>query len=175
MRLTNKVIVVTGATRGIGRAIAEACGEQGGKIVICSRHEEAVNETVDVLKKKGIEISGIAADVAKGADLKKLIQHSIDKWGKLDVWVNNAGLSSGMRAIHELSEQEIKEIIDVNLTGTLVACKLVLTYFIRNNGGIIINMGGRGSSRDASPFLTTYAATKAVVVSLKIVWLMDFV
>ena len=166
MELANKVIIVTGATRGIGRAIAEACGKQGGKIVICSRHEEAVSETVDIFKKKGIEISGIAADVSKGADLKKLLQHSIDKWGKVDVWVNNAGLSSGMRAINELSEEEIKEIIDVNLTGTLIASKLILPYFIRNNGGILVNMGGRGSSGDASPFLTTYAATKAAVGSL---------
>jgi dehydrogenase/reductase SDR family protein 4 len=166
MKLENKVIVVTGATRGIGRSIAEACGKQGCKIVICSRHEAAVNETIDILKNKGINITGIAADVSKGADLEKLLQHAIDKWGKVDVWVNNAGLSSGMRAIHELSEQEIKEIIDVNLAGTLMACKLLLPYFVRQNGGIIINMGGRGSSGDPSPFLTTYAATKAAVVSL---------
>jgi NAD(P)-dependent dehydrogenase (short-subunit alcohol dehydrogenase family) len=162
----NKVIVVTGATRGIGIAIAEACGKQGGRIVICSRHEAAVNETIDILKNKGISVTGIATDVSKGADLEKLLQHAIDKWGKVDVWVNNAGLYSGMRAIHELSEQELKEIIDVNLTGTLIACKLVLPYFVRQNGGMIINMGGRGSGGDPSPFLTNYAATKAAVVSL---------
>ena len=78
MKLENKVIVITGATRGIGRAIAESCGNQGGKIVICSRHEEAVNETVDTLKKKGISISGITADVSKGTDLEKLLQYSTD-------------------------------------------------------------------------------------------------
>ena len=166
MKLENKVIIITGSTRGIGRAIAESCGKQGGKIVICSRREEAVNETVDTLKKKGINISGITADVSKGTDLEKLLQHSIDQWGKVDVWVNNAGLSSGMRAIHELHEQEIKDVINVNLTGTLIACKLILDYFIKNNGGIVINMGGRGSNGNASPFLTTYAATKAAVVSL---------
>ena len=166
MKLENKVIVITGATRGIGRAIAESCGKKGGKIVICSRHKEAVNETVDTLKKQDIIISGIAVDVSKSTDLEKLLQHSIDQWGKIDVWVNNAGLSGGMRAIHELNEQEIKDVINVNLTGTLIACKLILDYFIKNNGGIVINMGGRGSNGNASPFLTTYAATKAAVVSL---------
>ena len=129
MKLENKVIIITGSTRGIGRAIAESCGKQGGKIVICSRHEEVVNETVDTLKKKGISIFGMVADVSKGTDLEKLLQHSIDKWGKIDVWVNNAGLSSGMRAIHELNEQEIKDVINVNFTGTLIACKLILDYF----------------------------------------------
>lgn len=57
-------------------------------------------------------------------------------------------------------------VINVNLTGTLIACKLILAYFTKNNGGIVINMGGRGSNGNASPFLTTYAATKAAVVSL---------
>jgi NAD(P)-dependent dehydrogenase (short-subunit alcohol dehydrogenase family) len=166
MKLENKVIVVTGATRGIGRSIAEACGRQGGKIVICSRHEAAVNEIIDNLKNTGISITGITADVSRYADLEKLLHHAIDTWGKVDVWINNAGLSSGMRAIYELNENEIKEVIDVNLTGTLMSCKLVLPYFIRQNGGIIINMGGRGGQGDASPFLTTYAATKAAVVSL---------
>jgi NAD(P)-dependent dehydrogenase (short-subunit alcohol dehydrogenase family) len=166
MKLENKVIVVTGGTRGIGRAIAESCGRQGAKIVICSRHEAAVNEAVDTLQQQGISVSGIAADVSKSADLEKLLQHSIDKWEKVDVWVNNAGLSGGMRAIHELNEQEINEIIQVNLAGTLLACKLVLAYFIKNNGGIVINMGGRGSNGAASPFLTAYAATKAAIVSL---------
>ena len=118
MKLENKVIFVTGGTRGIGRAIAESCGRQGAKIVICSRHE-----AVDTLQQQGISVSGIAADVSRSADLEKLLQHSIDKWGKVDVWVNNAGLSGGMRAIHELNEQEINEIVQVNLAGTLLGCK----------------------------------------------------
>ena len=166
MRLENRVVVVTGATRGIGLAIAESCGKQGGKIVICSRQEKAVKEAVELLQNKGIEVSGIAADVSKIGDLEKLLQHAIDTWGKVDVWVNNAGLSSGMRAVHELSEPEIKQIIDVNLTGTLIACKLVLPYFVQKNAGILINMGGKGSRGDALPFLATYAATKAAVTNL---------
>jgi short-subunit dehydrogenase len=140
MKLENRVVVVTGATRGIGLAIAESCGKQGGKIVICSRQKKAVYETVELLQNKGIKVSGIAADVSKSGDLERLFKHTIDKWGRVDVWVNNAGLSSGMKAVHELSEQEIKEIINVNLIGTLVACKLVLPYFVQQNAGILINM-----------------------------------
>jgi NAD(P)-dependent dehydrogenase (short-subunit alcohol dehydrogenase family) len=166
MKLQNKVIVITGATRGIGLAIAEACGKQGAKIVICSRNETAVDQTIDALTKKGVSISGTTADVSNGSDITSLMQHSLEKWGKIDVWINNAGLSSGMRTIHEMSEQEIKDVVNVNLTGTLMAAKLILPYFVKNKGGILINMGGRGSDGKASPFLTTYAATKAAVASL---------
>jgi len=134
MKLQNKWSWLPG-NAWIGLAIAEACGKQGAKIVICSRNETAVDQTIDALTKKGVSISGTTADVSNGSDITSLMQHSLEKWGKIDVWINNAGLSSGMRAIHEMSEQEIKDVVSVNLTGTLMAAKLILPYFVKNKGG----------------------------------------
>jgi len=95
-----------------------------------------------------------------------LLQHTIETWGRVDVWINNAGLSGGLRPLNELSEEEITRIIDVNFAGTLRACRIIIPYFIQQGGGVLINVSGRGGRGEASPFLTTYAATKAAVTSL---------
>jgi len=166
MKLKNKVIVITGSTRGIGRAIAEACAEEGAKIVICSRQEPAVKETCEMFKQQGFDVSGMTVDVSIQSDLEKLLQHTLETWGRVDVWVNNAGLSGGLRPLDELSEEEITGIVDVNLTGTLKACRLIIPHFIQHGGGILVNMSGKGGRGEPAPFLTTYAATKAAVTSL---------
>ncbi len=166
MKLTEKVIVVTGSTRGIGRAIAEACAAEGGRVVISSRHEAAVKETLEAFQRRGYKVSGVAADVSSESDLEKLLQHAVQTWGRVDVWINNAGLSSGFRPLDEISAEEIATIVNVNLTGMLKACRMIIPYFIKNGGGVLINMSGKGGRGEASPFLTVYAATKAAVTSL---------
>ncbi len=166
MKLKDKVVVVTGSTRGIGRAIAEECAREGAKVIICSRNEAPVEETCLSLKNQGFDVSGIAADVSAWGDLERLLAHAVETWGKVDVWINNAGLSGGMRPIDEWSENEITQIINVNFAGTLKACRLVIPYFIKQGGGILINMSGKGGRCEASPFLTAYASTKAAVSSL---------
>ncbi|KYK30265.1 MAG: SDR family oxidoreductase [Theionarchaea archaeon] len=165
MKLENKVIVITGSTRGIGRAAAEACAREGGKIVICSRSKEAVTEACDSLVRNGFDAAGVAADVSRESDLKRVFDHAMKRYGKIDVWINNAGISGGYRMLHDLNEDEICDIVNSNLTGTLQACKIVIPYFIENKG-IIINMGGKGGRCEASPYMTVYAATKAAVTSL---------
>jgi len=163
MKLKGKVVVITGSTRGIGRAIARSCAQQGARVIISSRKESAVKETCETFQKEGFEVSGIKADVAVNADLIKLFKHSLETWGKIDIWINNAGLSAGMRFFDELSEEEVKEIVDVNITGTMQASRIIVPYFIKQKKGILINMGGMGSKGEKSPHLTAYAATKAAV------------
>lgn len=81
------------------------------------------------------------------------------------MWINNAGLSAGMRFFDELSEEEIKEVVDVNIVGVMQASLIIIPYFIRKGKGILINMGGLGSKGEKSPHLTSYAVTKAAVAS----------
>ena len=124
MKLKDKVVVVTGSTRGIGRAIAEECA----KVIICSRKEASVEETYLSLKNQGFDVSGIAADVSAWGDLERLLAHAVETWGKVDVWLNNAGLSGGMRPLDEWSEDEISQIVQVNLIGTFKACRLIIPH-----------------------------------------------
>ncbi len=78
MKLKGKTVVITGSTRGIGRAIAEACANEGARVVICSRHESAVKETCEGLREQGFEVSGITVDVSNQEDLKELSTHHRD-------------------------------------------------------------------------------------------------
>jgi len=166
MKLSNRVIVITGSTRGIGRAIAGACAGEGARIVICSRDPKAVKRACGDLNKEGHEVSGITVDVSKSGDLEKLLKHAVEAWGRVDVWINNAGLSGGLRYTGDMNRQEIQRIVDVNLTATIDACRLLIPYFVKQGGGIIINMSGKGGRGKASPYLSVYAATKAAVSSL---------
>lgn len=166
MKLKDKVIVVTGSTRGIGRAIAEACAIEGAQVVISSRTKEHVESACDSFKQKGLSVSCLQVDVTQESDLKHLMQHAIQTCGKIDVWINNAGLSGGYRYVEDLTPEEIVNIIDVNFKGMLLACRLIIPYFTQNNGGVLLNMSGKGGRLEASPYLTTYAATKAAVTSL---------
>lgn len=165
MKLKDKVVVITGSTRGIGRAIARSCAQQGARVIISSRKESAVKETCKTFQKENFKVSGIKADVAVNEDLIKLFNHSVETWGQIDVWINNAGLSAGMRFFDELSEEEIKEIVNVNITGTMQASRIIIPYFIKQEKGILINMGGMGSKGEKAPHLTAYALTKAAVNS----------
>jgi NAD(P)-dependent dehydrogenase (short-subunit alcohol dehydrogenase family) len=166
MNLSKKVIVITGSTRGIGRAIADACATAGGTVVICSRNQESVRNTVNAIKGKGYLVSGIETDVSVPEDLKKLFDHAIEKHGKIDVWINNAGLSGGFRYIYDIPDEEIQNIINVNVTGLLLASKLILPYFAKQGSGILINLSGRGGRGEVVPYMVPYTSSKAAVISL---------
>lgn len=167
--LTGKVIVVTGSTRGIGRAIAEACAEAGASVVVSSRNTLAVEETVAGLAARNLRVTGIECDVTEPDDIERLLQETIDTYGRIDVWVNNAGLPQGVIPLDELTEDEAAEIVHVNVLGVVYGSRIALKYFkeIGNSGGgILINMTGKGHDGKASPDTSVYAMTKAAVTSL---------
>lgn len=163
--LAGKVIVVTGSTRGIGRAIAEGCGERGATLVLSSRSEDAVRRAVHDFAAAGRPCSGITCDVANPDDVEALYLHAIEYHGGVDVWVNNAGVSEGYRPLDELSPGELAEIVNTNLLGTMYACRLLVPH-MREHGGVLLNMAGRGFRGDATPHTAAYAATKAAIASL---------
>jgi glucose 1-dehydrogenase len=166
MLLSHKTVVITGFSRGIGFALAEACARDGASVVISSRNNAAVENAVDYLKQKGYTVSGIRADVTNTLELKILLGQAIRTYGRVDVWINNAGIAGGFRTLQSISTGEIKEIVETNLLGTLYSCSLVIPYFLEHGGGVIINVSGKGGKGDASPYLASYAATKAAVTSL---------
>jgi NAD(P)-dependent dehydrogenase (short-subunit alcohol dehydrogenase family) len=163
-RLDGKVVVITGSTRGIGRAMAGACAAQGATVVVSSRNAEAVAATVVALAATGATVSGVPCDVSIDADLDALFAHSIATHGRIDVWVNNAGISLGMRRHIDTTPDEMRRIVDVNLLGTMVACGIVVPYFVELGAGVLINVSGRGGRGDTAAFTAAYAATKAGVM-----------
>lgn len=163
--LSGKVVVVTGSTRGIGRAIAEGCANRGAHVVLNSRTSETVANAVEDLRAAGCECTGLAGDVSREEDVRALFDLARQELGGIDAWVNNAGISSGYRPLDELSAEELRRVIDINLTGTALACRLLVPYF-RNRGGVIMNVTGRGYRGQATPYSAAYAATKTAVVSL---------
>jgi len=165
LKLNDKVIVITGSSRGIGKSIAKACIAEGAKVVISSRNLESVKETCKEFDLKGNCTLGISADVDKKEDLQKLFEHAIEKFKRIDIWINNAGIGGGYMAIDEMSYEDIGQIVNVNLIGLLNSCKLIIPYFIDQGSGIILNMSGRGGKFEASPFQAVYAATKAAIIS----------
>jgi NAD(P)-dependent dehydrogenase (short-subunit alcohol dehydrogenase family) len=162
--LNGKVVVITGSTRGIGRSMAEACAEEGATVVVSSRTQTAVDETLAAIAKKGGKASGLVCDVATEGDLEALLAHAVEAHGGVDVWVNNAGISLGMRYNEDESPDEIRRIVDVNLLGTMLASRLVVPHMISRGGGVLVNVSGRGGRGDAAPYTAAYAATKAGVM-----------
>ncbi len=163
-RLDGKVVVVTGSTRGIGRAMAEACADAGATVVVSSRTAAAVDATVQALHDRGAKATGVVCDVAVDADIARLLEHAVGAHGRVDVWVNNAGISLGMRRHVDTTPDEMRRIVDVNLLGTMVASRLLIPYFVGRGGGVLINVSGRGGRGDAASFTAAYAATKAAVM-----------
>jgi NAD(P)-dependent dehydrogenase (short-subunit alcohol dehydrogenase family) len=167
MRLKDRVMVVTGSTRGIGRAIVEAAAAEGARVVVCAREAEAVRETVAALQSAGCQASGLAIDVTREDELARLLAHARDTWGRVDVWVNNAGASAGRRPLEKLSTSDIDRLIGVNFLAVLRACRLVLPFLARQEGGgMVLNLSGKGGDGRPSSYKAVYAATKAAVVSL---------
>ncbi|MCX8007462.1 MAG: SDR family oxidoreductase [Coriobacteriia bacterium] len=164
-RLFGAVVVITGSTRGIGRAIAEGCAGRGATVVLSSRGEDAVRNAVHEFAAAGRRASGIACDVSNHEDVAALFEHALEVHGRIDVWVNNAGLSAGYRHLDEVPPDELDGIVRTNILGTMYGCQAAVPYF-REHGGVLLNVGGRGHRGDATPHTAAYAATKAAVSSL---------
>ena len=165
MSVEGKVIVITGSTRGIGRAVAEECARRGATVVISSRTPTAVEQTCAEMRVTGARVSGFVANAGHFEELEALREHALAKHGRIDVWFGNGGLSNGYRYLEDESAEEIHDLITVNVLGQLWGAKAILPYF-REGGGYFMTMCGRGWKGDATPYTTAYGASKAAVASL---------
>jgi len=138
--LTDKVAVVTGGTRGIGRAIAERLLLEGASVAFCGRSSDAVARAADELAKAtGGKVYGEAADVSKPDQVRQFFQSVDAHFGSLEILINNAGLGI-FRRVADLSIQEWGQMIDLNLSGVFYCCREALPRFNNRNGGYIINI-----------------------------------
>ena len=162
--LSGKTAIVTGASRGIGAAIAQRLCEVGANVVICSRSTESVSITANVLEKKGYTIHAIAADISKKEDVETLIEQALEQYSQIDILVNNAGITRDM-LLMRLKDEDWDAVLQTNLTGTMYCTRAVLRPMIRQKSGRIINIssviGLMGNPGQAS-----YAAAKAGIIGL---------
>ena len=160
--LEGKVAIVTGASRGIGRAIAERFAAEGAKVVVNYVSNEAeAGKVVDGIKQGGAEAIAVRGDVSKSADVKHLVGSAVKEFGHVDILVNNAGVMVTKPAL-EASEEDWDRTIDVNLKGAYLCSKEVAPLMMKQQGGRIINMSSNsGLYHPSAMRFTEYVVSKA--------------
>lgn len=163
--LTGKIAVITGATRGIGRAIAFELGHAGATVVVSSRKAEAVATTVDALSRDGIAAHGFPANVSRLEEARALIAFAESQVGGLDVLVNNAGVSPVYGPLTAMTESAFDKIMAVNVKAPWELSCRALPLMVRRGGGSIINLSSVDGIRPDHN-LGIYSASKAALINL---------
>lgn len=155
-----KVVLVTGATRGLGKAMALGFAEHGADLVISSRKQDACDAVAEEVRRLGCKALAFSAHVGKWQDLEALVETAYDTFGRVDVLVNNAGLSPLAPSLLEVSEELFDKVIDVNLKGPFRLANLVGSRMAAGGGGSIINISSVGAALP-SPYFGPYSGAKA--------------
>src|SRR5215210_5525666 len=136
--LEGKVTLITGASQGLGRALALAFAREGARVAINARSEESIGPVAAEVEDTGAEVLALAADVSKASDVQRMISETVGRFGRIDVLVNNAGLLGPRVGIEEYPEEEWREVIDANLTGPFLLSKAAIPHL--PEGGSVINV-----------------------------------
>ncbi len=153
-------IVITGGTRGIGRGLVEYFVKHGHNVTYTGTKEETLIASYEGLEKN---YHGVLCDVRKPQDIEHLYYEATTRFGRIDVWFNNAGVNHKRAEISELSVDEINRVVDINIKGTLFACKYVLKKMQEENHGILYNMEGLGSDGRKIPGTLLYGGSKRLI------------
>jgi short-subunit dehydrogenase len=163
-RSEREVVIVTGASKGIGRATARQFARTGARVALVARSVALLDEVRKEIEEAGGEALAVPADVRNEDQLRSVVERTLAEWGRIDVLVNNAGVAY-LGALGDLGTDELREIVDVNLVGTLLCIRAVLPHFMANRRGHIVNVssvvGKRGVARQA-----VYSASKAAILGL---------
>src|ERR1700682_2786023 len=164
--LSNSVVLLNGALTGIGRATAHAFADEGSKIVISGRREEAGRQLEAELRAKGVEAEFILADVRKEEDVQNLVDKTVARFGRLDVAVNNAATEGTPGPITEQTPESYAETFDTNVLGTVLGLKHELRVMIPQGHGSIINISSTYGRRGAAN-ASIYVGSKHAVEGIK--------
>lgn len=159
-RLENKIAIITGANSGIGLATAKLFCQEGAKVVIAARREELNKKTVEEITALGGEISDVTADVSVAKDCQKIIDFTIEKYGRIDILVNNAGIADKHMPINVCTEEWFDTVCKIDQYSVYYMCKYALVHMEKVGKGSIVNVSSIGSQGLAG---ISYSAAKAAV------------
>src|SRR6266581_1493703 len=161
----DEVVVVTGGSRGLGLEIAHAFGQAGAKVVITARREQWLNEAEKFLKDQSIDVDTMICDVANASSVEQLVQQTLQNNSKIDVLVNNAGLTWGAPA-ETLPLERWQQVIDANITGTFLMSQAVGRHMLERKKGAIVNVASIAGLGGGQLNTVGYNASKAAVINL---------
>src|SRR4030042_269923 len=165
--LKNKVAIVTGARRGMGKSHALLLAKAGAKVLVSDISQEECQLVVDEIEKAGGQAMAVKCDVSKKEEVEKMVKTVIDKWGKLDVLVNNAGICQ-FKTFLDLTEEEWDRTIDINLKGYFLCAQAAAKEMVKQKSGAIINIASIAMGQIGCGFLTLahYTASKGGIAGL---------
>ena len=167
----NKIVLITGATSGIGLACAKKFAENGDKLILIGRNEQRLAEISNLLKEKSVKVLTLAFDVRDREAAIQSFNNLLEEWKEIDVLVNNAGLALGLEPEYEGSLEDWETMIDTNIKGLLTMTRLVVPGMVKRNRGHIINVGsiaGDAAYAGGNVYCATKAAVKAITDGLRI-------
>ncbi len=167
----NKIVLITGATSGIGLGCARKFAENGDKVILTGRNEQRLTEIRKELTDQGAEVLTLAFDVRDREKAKKYIDDLPEEWKQIDVLVNNAGLALGLEPEYEGNLDDWETMIDTNIKGLLLMTRLIVPGMVERNSGHIINIGsvaGDAAYAGGNVYCATKAAVKALTDGLRI-------
>jgi short-subunit dehydrogenase len=159
-QMKNKIVIITGASSGIGKALAYEFGRKGSHVVLAARNLQGLQQIADDLKALGIQALAVKTDVTLESDCRNLIEKTIEKFGKIDILINNAGIS--MRALFiDLQLDVMRRLMDTNYWGTVYCTKFAMPHLLKSKGSLVgvISIGGY----IGMPGRSAYAASKFAV------------
>ena len=174
MRLEGKVVLITGAGQGLGRASAILFAKEGAKVVVNDIDPDAGNETVKMIRGEGGDAIFVQGDVTKDADCQRMIKVAVETYDKLTTLVNNAGGFGFLAPLTETPEEEYYNIMDVNVKSIFLVSKYAIPELIKSGGGSIVNRGST-NAHIGFPGIAAYNAAKGAVLQLTKNMALDYV
>lgn len=167
MRLKDKVVLITGGGTGIGKAIAILFAQEGARVTVTGRRSEPLAEVVETISHAGGEALAVPGDVTVTADVQRVVQSALDRFGRIDILINNAGNFFHVGPLHELSDEIWDKTHDIFLKGTFRYLRAVIPQMLQQGGGAIVNIGSVGGLKVIPGVpIHAYATAKAGVVML---------
>ncbi|GGZ28177.1 dehydrogenase [Streptomyces inusitatus] len=165
-RFSGKTVLVTGAGTGLGRAIALAFAAEGANVVAAGRTLATLAETVELIEREGGAALAVPTDVTRSDEVRALMRSTVERFGSLDVAVNNAGIFRGFEPAADIGEGDWESVLRTNVTGVWLAMKYQVAQMRRNGGGAIVNIASNLGAHRRMPNAAAYITSKAAVSAL---------